>query len=155
MSEQAILNMTLVLSIAAFLVSLWALAAGLVRAERLRDTSKSNQVERIRRYIARDKAALSAAEELMQAARGSRQGQNAYQAAALALAEDYEELCELLARNRQDADNELMRLYGDEIQAWVEDGPLNGKYRRRVPCYPATAKIWRLTRASDTHGRAA
>lgn len=155
MSDHDLIIAALVIGTAAFVVALWALAVSLLNAEHIRAESKNSAAERILRCITRDRAAFAASEERLAASPGSPEAQRAYNAAALTLAEDYEELCELLVKRRREAESRLSDTYGEEIRAWVEDGPLKDQYRWRVTTYPATAEIWRLTRPTRAASRRA
>lgn len=153
MSEQGLLICTLVLAAAAFAVSLWSLALGLLNLERRKEEARNGALDRLAFGIQRDKAEFDACEALLKRTPDSLSLRRAYDESAVRLADSYEQLCEALTHMRRDAEGRLYRAYGDEIRSWVEDGPLRDRYRWRVPEYPATAEIWRTLRATSRRER--
>lgn len=148
MSEQGLLICTFVLAAAAFGVSLWALALGLLNAERRKEEAKHGALDRLVRGIQQDKFALDVCAKRLEKEPDSLAARREYDESAARLAESYEDLCEALVHMRHDAETRLYRAYGDEIRTWVEEGPLRDSYRWRVPRYPATTEIWRTLRAA-------
>lgn len=149
MSEQGLLIGAFVLAAAAFGVSLWSLALGLLNADRAKAADVNRTVERVLRSIRDDRTMFNVCADHLDIAPDDLSARRAYDDAAQRLADSYEELCGALVHMRRDQEDRLYKAYGEEIRTWVEDGPLREKYRWRVPEYPATAEIWRLLRSTS------
>lgn len=73
-----------------------------------------------------------------------------YLEAAGDLADGYEEVCRSYYEEKTEP-RWFCGLYGREIVAWVEQGPLRQAFLKRRPAYPATARAYREMRTSLTH----
>lgn len=145
-----------VISIAALACAVAALimsAAALARLKRLQaDRDDMRSLQLLGQMRSRGRELLSEFSDHPDRA-GTKQ---AYEEAMKDLADAYEEVCRRYYEQHTDP-GWFYGLYGRELVAWVEQGPLRETFCRRRPAYPYTARAGReLRRVYGTeHGGSA